>query len=174
MMNASRKGYSLVELIVVMAALSVLLSLVTATLALLLRGTHRGGELISQQATLDRLAAQLRQDVHAAEDAAIVDGERLTVAFDSKRRAEYRAELHGVQRTEYAGDKPVGHELYRLPTARHVEARKEQTDAWVLAGFDIAFTNSNAEEVTAWNLPIRAVVGRDRDEAYGQGGEANR
>ena len=65
-----RRGYTLIEMIVVMTAGTVLMGIAVTLLCALLRAEGTGRALVERSASLGRLADQFRRDVHAADQAA--------------------------------------------------------------------------------------------------------
>ena len=117
-MNRSRRGYSLIEMLVVIAVMSVMVTLGTLTIALLMRSERTGGDSLVAAQAGHRLARQFRQDVHSADDATLDTttpghpllklhaGGRVTVTWSRVQQ--------GLRRT--ADDSPVRIETYRVPT----------------------------------------------------------
>ena len=61
-----RRGYSLIEMIVVMTVGATLMGIAVTLLGVLLQAERDGRTHIGQNASLNRLADQFRRDVHAA------------------------------------------------------------------------------------------------------------
>jgi len=67
----SRRGYSLIEMLVVIAVMSMMVIMGTLTMALLMRSERTGGDALVAAQAGHRLARQFRNDVHAADDATL-------------------------------------------------------------------------------------------------------
>jgi type II secretory pathway component PulJ len=67
--HAQRRGYSLVEMVLVIGSLSIILSLCGMLLHTLLRLDRSGRESLTAASALNRLARQFRNDVRAADSA---------------------------------------------------------------------------------------------------------
>jgi Tfp pilus assembly protein FimT len=68
-MKRPRHGKSLIEMLVVIAAMSVVLGFVAQTLHALMRAERAGTQSLAESLNRSRLARQFRQDVHAARQA---------------------------------------------------------------------------------------------------------
>ncbi len=118
-MNSSRHGYSLIEMLVVMAVMSVMVSLGTLTVALLMRSDRNGSDALVTALTGHRLARQFRDDVHRAHDATLeADNDNhpvLRLMTDPGTTISWKRVKDGVRRT-VAGDRG-GIETYRITSA---------------------------------------------------------
>ena len=65
-MHAKRRGWTLVELLVVITIMSVLLATVAVMVQTIMRQQRSFGQGVTQQRTLALLARQIRHDIHAA------------------------------------------------------------------------------------------------------------
>ena len=120
-MNRSR-GYTLIEVLAVIAAGAVVMAIAVGLLHLLIRLDRDSREEVSRQATLHRLADQFRRDVRAAGQFAAVDApdgadapSGWQFALEADRAVRYAAEEGELVRTERAADDVVGQESYALP-----------------------------------------------------------
>ena len=116
-MNRTRRGFSLIEMLVVIAVMSVMVTLGTITIALLMRSERNGGDALVAAQAANRLARQFRDDVHAAQ-AATLDAKDhnhpiLTLQANGVDRVSWSRVEAGVRRT-VAGEL-AGIETYRLP-----------------------------------------------------------
>jgi prepilin-type N-terminal cleavage/methylation domain-containing protein len=113
----SRRGYTLVEMIVAMTIGTVIVGISVGMLHLLLRTERMGRDRVPQTRILARLAEQFRNDVAAAvrqtHDARQTEW-WFTLTGD--RVANYRLLPGAVQRHELLADKPVRQESYVLPS----------------------------------------------------------
>lgn len=117
-MNARRRGYSLVEMLVAMSLLGAALASVTFSLYVLLQSEHSlRGDLIRDR-SLTRFTTQLRFDAHGAADATVVDQEAsrdLTLVLPDQRTIHYRLGRDRIDREVRLADAVAHRETYRLP-----------------------------------------------------------
>ncbi len=126
-----RRGYTLIEMLVIIAAGSAMMAVALGILHLLIRLEQGAREEVARQTTLDRLADQFRRDVHAAgqfaaieiaEAAAVQVPERADGApgwqfsLDENRTVQYRAGRRELIRTEREEKDAVARETYVLPS----------------------------------------------------------
>ena len=118
-MNRSRHGYSLFEMLVVMAVMSVMVTLGTVTVALLMRSDRNGSDALVTALAGHRLARQFRDDVHQAHNATLeADNDNqpvLRLMADPGTTITWKRIEDGVRRT-VAGDRG-GIETYRITSA---------------------------------------------------------
>lgn len=128
--NAPR-GYTLLEVLVVVSISSVLLSLIGATLVGVQRASRNAAEGLAQQQRLDRLAAFWRDDVHAARsvqtdpDKGAEESERQQAAarlvLAQGEFIEYSFDTGAVSRKHFRGDEIVARDAFPLEHAAAVE-----------------------------------------------------
>jgi hypothetical protein len=161
---------SLIELIGVMAAGAVLVSVAVVTLASLLRNDRRFAARLDGQRSLTELADQLRTDVHAAAEAtwdAAAGTLRLTAADGD--RVEYAMRpARCVRRESQAGDdewRLAG--VYRTPARTEWSATVERLRERSLVRVELSWprpgTRSDAKRQQS---EIIAIVGRDAELLY--------
>ena len=114
----SRRAFSLIEMLVVIAVSGVLMSVALTTLYTLMQAESSGRDHVSQAATVARLADQFRSDVHAAlrpivSEAQAKDQWQFALAKDTA--VTYKAFPGEVQRHEQVAGKLVRQESYLLP-----------------------------------------------------------
>lgn len=125
-MNARRTGTSLLEMMVVMALLSVVLTRGAQTLVVLMKADDDGRRILVEETAFARLADRFRQDVRAATEAALLDGDGeeriLRLKLSADRAVEYRTGSDGVHVVASEKGRPLGRETYRLSRgASHFE-----------------------------------------------------
>jgi len=163
------RGHTLIEMLVVLTTTSVLLAIPVGILALLFRTEQAGREHGQQAVVFQRLAAQFREDAHAAErwlpDQAGPQNQ-WQFALGAKRTASYRVVPGAVARDEAASGRTVRHESYSLPPG--CTARAGFSADRSVAGLTVAPVGADA----AWRrqLQIDAVLGRDRRFVRAQSG----
>jgi prepilin-type N-terminal cleavage/methylation domain-containing protein len=114
-----RRGYTLVELLVVISIVTVALTSVAVALHSLFQVDKQLRQELADAATLTRLAARLRSDAHGAEKAELMAGQTGTggAAFTAQdgRRIEYREESRRLVRTARRGDNVEHRDVFALP-----------------------------------------------------------
>jgi prepilin-type N-terminal cleavage/methylation domain-containing protein len=113
-----RRGYSLIELVVVMTIATVIVGLAAAMLHLLLRTERNGRQQMHRSAALARLADQFRTDVHAAARQPVPDDANpscWTFEMEAGRNVQYRAQAGQIERVETLGGQIERRESYALP-----------------------------------------------------------
>ena len=166
-MKPIRRGFSLVELLVVMACMTVMFALSSQILIRLwttVRETREQGELAG---SLARIGVQFREDVHRSRAAntdescelVLEDGNRVAYAFTTGR----------LFRTETSGVDVVHRESYTLPANCEVRFAKETADQATVIELSIAAApGSSSQEPGIRNhrltvrsfLPSAAEAGR--------------
>ena len=110
-MRLTRRGYSLVECLVVISLVGVTLSTITLTLHGLRRGDLNARDELRHELAIDRVVTLLRQDVHRANAATLVpepklaeSAKTLQLTFGSNRSVEYSLAGDEVVRSLREGD----------------------------------------------------------------------
>lgn len=135
-----RLGYSLIEMLVAITGSTAILATGAGLLLSLTRMDKAASEHLAALSTLRRLAAEFRDDAHAAvklSDAPIeVEGKRLAgwefQFSQADRKVYYHAVPDGLARQEHAGGKVVRQELYRLPSGSGISMHQEPGAARVV------------------------------------------
>jgi Tfp pilus assembly protein PilV len=122
----NRRGISLIEMLVMMTIVSVALGLSATTIQLLLRLKADAHSRYSANVVLERLARQLRSDVHAAASAQVEGAPDkkppgLRLDLRAKRMVIYEAKNSAVVRIESQAGQIMRREVYSLPAARAAE-----------------------------------------------------
>jgi type II secretory pathway pseudopilin PulG len=121
------RGFSLIELLVVMTGVAVILGLCAVTIQALIRVNADAQARLSASATFARLASQFREDVHASDDAQIPADPKLggnpgearatatlRLTRDPQRVITYEVRDGRVARLESTSGKTSRHESYRI------------------------------------------------------------
>ncbi len=120
-----RRGFSLIEMLAVLAVGSVLMAVAAGLLHTLMAIQQSGYHQFKDRRALDRLARQFREDVHAA--TAIepqADGKNSPgwkLPLGTNLSVEYRVAPDGVHRIELEAKRTVRRELYELAEGSHVD-----------------------------------------------------
>ena len=123
-MKTSRRGYSLVECLVVISLVAVTLGTVTLTLHGLRRNDMSLRDELGQEQSIDRVASFLRQDVHLANAAELVADpmsakptNALKLNLGSNRSAEYSLAGDEVHRFVRDGDQITQRDTFSIRSA---------------------------------------------------------
>ena len=110
-MRHPRRGFTLIESLVVIALTGTTLTVVTVTMHSLHRAEHRLREDQQSQRALEQLAFRLRQDAHGAASATIATttpARSLTLVTPDEQQIEYLSAGTGIERVVRRG-KTVAH-----------------------------------------------------------------
>ncbi|MFC1596813.1 type II secretion system protein J [Planctomycetota bacterium] len=117
-----RRGYTLIEIVAVIGAGTVVMAVAAGLLLMLVRLERDSRVEVAERAAVNRLAEQFRRDVRAADrfaPAEAPEGENTSFAWqllsEADRVVEYRAEPKAMVRTERADGEVVRRQSYRLP-----------------------------------------------------------
>jgi hypothetical protein len=161
-LRQSRRGYSLIEMVAIIAVTSMLMSIVATTLVTMLRLGHASGERVAWQATWHRLMNDFRDDAHAATSASSAGPVRFLYGVDGA--VVYRATERAIEREEFRGGGPPATESYALPEAYAAKLSLEEGTSSQMAVIALARTADSTEApiaVATQPLVITALVGRD-------------
>jgi len=153
-----RSGHLLIETLVLVTGMSVVLAVSIATLATVLRAEKAGREKADSAASLQRLARQFREDVHAALAVLPAEaGKPWQLAFGPQHTVAYRATADAVERDEADGA-TRRHESYRLP--------REGTAQWSVSNdraiATLAIAAGEPPIGSRYEFRIDAAIARDR------------
>jgi prepilin-type N-terminal cleavage/methylation domain-containing protein len=170
-----RRGFTLIEMMVVITAVATALGLCATTIQLLLRLKADAQSRFSANVGLERLARQLRSDAHAAA-VALVDAPRggkaasLRLEFGPKHGVAYEPRKSAVVRLESQDGNLTHREAYALEPATEVEfeIRPEAGRQFVA----VVMRKRNAKGRTGASLvrEALALVGKELGEPLGQHG----
>ena len=119
-MTARRRGFTLIECLTAFTLLASVLAAVSVTLHTLYQADHRLRDVLAQDRELERLAKDLRTDVHVATAVAVnteaaASGSELALTCGQDRTVTYTLQPRQVDRMERQGDAVMRRESYRLP-----------------------------------------------------------
>jgi hypothetical protein len=114
------RGTSLIEVVIAMTVASVMLATGMAAIHLLLRAERGASKNVWSGMTLTRLSRDLRSDVHAAKNVAIIPpdashGQRLEMASAEGGTVTYEIAPGSVSRIVESADKVRERERFRFP-----------------------------------------------------------
>jgi type II secretory pathway component PulJ len=166
--RSSRRGFTIVEVLLVVGAVSLVLGLCAGLLHVLLRLDRTGRAHLVETTTVGRLARQFRQDVHAATRAKPVAGadgplSNLELAFPEDRIVAYEAREHALVRTQNHGAEVERRETYTLPFRREPRflVRDDEGKVWVSLRLPRGAESDTGPKSLRHDLQIEALAGRD-------------
>lgn len=166
--SSSRRGISLIEMMVAITCTSILLGLCAVSIQTLWRAAGDGQARRTAAAGLNRLAEQFREDVHAASPPG--DGDpsetKLRLALDGRITIAYQARAGRVDRIESSGDKVTRRESYVI--GRDRSARFEHRDDGPRRFLALVVRHESRKGRTEPPRPIEilALPGKDRIEEF--------
>jgi type II secretory pathway component PulJ len=172
----SRRGFSIVEIVLVLGAVSLLLGLCSGLIHVLLRLDRVGRAHLVETATVGRLARQFRRDVHAAARVKLVarddrEGPSLELTLPDDRVVAYQPGEHELVRLQRQGVTLDRRENYSLPfsTRPRFTIGDEEGKTWV--SLRLPRGSDSAAPGLRHNLQIDALMGRDRHRSQPAGKE---
>ncbi len=111
-----RRGFTLIEMVIVMTVGSVVTGLAVVLLGTLLHTENISRDHARQSTTLSRLAEQFRGDVRAATAVGSSDATSWEFAMEAPRTVIYRAESDALVRLERNGEELLRQERFSLPS----------------------------------------------------------
>jgi type II secretory pathway component PulJ len=172
----SRRGFTIVEVVLVIGAVSLLLGLCSGLIHVLLRLDRVGRAHLVETATVGRLARQFRRDVHAAARVKLVarddrEGPSLELTLPDDRVVAYQPAEHALLRLQRQG---VGHdrrETYSLPFSTQPRLSLDDQGGKTWVSLRLPRGSESAATSLRHNLQIDALVGRDRRRSQPAGKE---
>jgi hypothetical protein len=173
-MSRSRRGVSLTELLVVMSASTVVLTLSSALVCRVMRVQVESRSHADAERDSLRLSEQFRRDAHLAEAAVTNRAElggdgfvRLQLA--DGQQVDYSLKNGVVRRSLSAGGKRVARDEFKFPAGCEVSVRQDGTPskltlALTSKSFEIRHSSEkHAFEVPSYpvSLQVESILGRD-------------
>lgn len=112
--RSARRGYSLIELVLVIAIVSVLMTLSAGLFVALSRAERNAVRSISTQRQWGQLQAQFRQDVHRARTVSLASADELRLDQPDQAEIRYVIQADELVRT-MTSEAGTHREQYRLP-----------------------------------------------------------
>jgi len=161
-----RRGYSLMELLVVMTMSSVMLSVTVVLFTLLFRIERSGRDHVRHSAVLGRLADQFRRDVHATPVGGVSVGETVQFSPAPDRTITYGTPHGAVIRIERVGSDLVNSEVARresfvLPSSCSASIESPPDAKGPTVTLSIAPRTDSQPRKPGRTLRIDALLGRD-------------
>jgi type II secretory pathway pseudopilin PulG len=169
-----KRGYTLIETIVVMTGGSALLGIAVVLLCVLFRADGSWRDHVQRSVTIDRLSERFRRDVRAAAGPPAAVAQQpgrwdVPLAADGMSHfVTYQVENGRVVRNVRESTRPDWIEEYALPAGATARIETEPLGDATLARLEIAPLNAAAGGRT---FRVEAVVGRDRRFVHAQQGE---
>lgn len=129
-----RRGFTLMEMVVVMAMLAMILMISSQILLNMWRTNAVLREQRLAAYNVARLSRQIREDAHAAAD--VVAGDNCEFA-SQERRVIYSAGLAHIARVEYRHDKVVARETFAVASQSSVSFRQREVAGRVFIQLEI-------------------------------------
>jgi hypothetical protein len=176
--DRSRRGITILEVVFVITGVAMMLGLCAITLQLLIQLNADGQSRYSAAMALERLARQLREDVHACALARLTAVEKtprvpagLHLELEPGRTVDYRVAEGRVVRDESRAGTLIRHESYSLPRGRaaRFEERKEAAHSLVA----LVLTQGPGKSGTAPPAPIEVVAAPGKDHRASRGGHSS-
>lgn len=172
-----RRGFTLLEVLIVVTSVAALLGVCAVTIQLLFRLSADSQSRLTAAIAIDRLARQLRGDVHGAQAAQLAADPKapsqpaaVRLSFDAGHEITYSPRAHSVVRSETLGGKPVRREEFMLGSSRDARfaVRDEASHRWVV----LILSHSPERNRTDPPRPVEviALAGKDRSLRTGPKG----
>jgi prepilin-type N-terminal cleavage/methylation domain-containing protein len=168
-----RRGFSLIEMLTVIAVSAVLFAVAVGLLNAVFQSQRAGRDRLRERMAMDRLARQFREDVHAA--AELVNVEVLAGGKSDRRKLpgwrlrqtagpaiEYWVSDDALFRAERDGDKTLAREEFALPAGAKVEIRLQGPEKPGLARLQISPNSEPSSGVMPPVLVVEGALGLDR------------
>lgn len=159
------RGYSLIEMVLVIGAVSVVLGVCATTLIGLFRIDRAGRAAVNDATTLARLARQFRQDVRAAGGAKRLDDKPDRTGLELTRAdgesVVYRVEGKRLVREDRRGDRVGARESYATERLGPVAFGVEEPRVWAT----LSRRPGEGRALPKPEVRVEARLGKDRELA---------
>jgi prepilin-type N-terminal cleavage/methylation domain-containing protein len=163
-MTDRKRGYALVEVLVVMTIVATMLALCAGMIHLLLKLDRANRSASEVAADLSRLAVDFREDAHASTslDPTVQPADRLTLPIADKKTVEYQVRPNDVLRTVRQGEKVRRYEVYRTPSRAVVRFERTSIGPRPFLSLVIDRPLDGREDSLYRNYRIEAELGKVR------------
>jgi hypothetical protein len=163
----SRRGISIIEVLIVFTCLSIGMGLCAVTIQLLMRLDADGQARYRSQVVLERLARQLRGDAHSAANAEVEAAKNgkpamLKLSLGAKHVVTYEPGKLGVARIESRDGNVVEREQYLLPVIRVIGFEMRADAGRQFVALVVSRFNKHSGSGVNRQLETVALVGKDR------------
>jgi hypothetical protein len=152
-MKASRRGITLIEIVIVLSLASLVLMMAATTLVAVLRIGKQVNDDLAQDVSITRLASQWREDVHAAINSEMAADCILTMP--DQGRIRYRFASPAVTREVFRGDSLIHRDAFVLPSRASVSFGQASEHQGRLHRLEISRANLPGK---AFAVPVRPIV----------------
>jgi Tfp pilus assembly protein PilV len=180
-LGRSRRGITMIEVLIVVTCVSMMLGLCGVSIQLLMRLNGDGVSRYGAAVALERLAQQIRADAHASESGKIdVDQKAegkpasLWLTFKPDHSVAYQSEGSAVVRTESAAGKLVRHESYALPQSAVARFVLRDEGPSRLVALVVTRLPGKSQTEPPRPLEVVAHIGKDRPRTLGKTGATPR
>jgi type II secretory pathway pseudopilin PulG len=167
--RCSRRGFTLLEVLIVVTSVAALLGVCAVTIQLLFRLSADSQTRLTAAVAIDRLGRQLRGDVHGSQSAQLAADPKapsqpaaLRLSFETGHEITYSPRAHSVVRSETRGGKAFRREEYVLGPSQDArfEVRDETSRRWAV----LILSHSPERNRTDPPRPFEviALAGKDR------------
>ena len=168
-----RRGVSLVELLLVMSAATIILTMSAGLIHRIMHAHSKAQAFVDVERTSLRLANTFRRDIHQATVAAIdspssPNGVFLRLQAPQNQSIEYRREQGAVLRIVQEGNRIVSREAFAFPPGTELIVRKDEPRLVILSissrPGELPIDNARFEPsafAVPVNLHVEAVLNRD-------------
>ena len=167
MIARRRPGYALIELLVLITAMTVMLGLCAGMIHLLLKLDRVGLTASDEAADMARLGHDFRADAHAAppEGPRTKTDDKFTLTIAPGQAVDYEIRPGDILRTARDGDKVRRRETYRRPERSSVRFELTTDGPSPIASLIIAGERGENESRPGREFRIDAAIGLDRRHA---------
>ncbi len=176
-----RRGITILETMIVVTGVAVMLGLCAVTLQLLMKLNGASQARLGAAMTFERLARQLREDVHASETvllapAILPEGKPATLRLTLEPAHLIAYEVHdtSIVRLESRAGKRIRHESYGLAHSRTGRFELRDEVGGKLVGLVMSSSPGTSRTDPPRPLEVLALVGKDRPRVLGKEGDPRR
>ncbi len=157
-----RRGLTLIEMVVTISVAATLTGIAISILLVMFRAERNGRTQLAEAKSLERLADQFRQDVHAAVGETLANGkdpQQWRFDLPEKRIVQYKIAGGAISREESSDSKDVRRESYTLPKDSTVAVTVDRTTKPAV----VSLTIEPNQDALRPHYPLRvdALLGRD-------------
>jgi type II secretory pathway pseudopilin PulG len=165
-----RCGMTLIELLAVIGASTVVLGLVGGTIQTLARGQRSVEQQLREVEQLNQLSSSFRRHAHAAMDAQCSDdGKEMELVPSANRKITLSSRESGLEESESLDGRVVRRQTYRMAAGSVVRFETAVDAGRARASLVVRRTLDSRLDGAERTLRIEAIVGRDHAPAAGDG-----
>jgi hypothetical protein len=174
--KSARRGITILETMIAVTGVALMLGLCAVTLQLLMRLNGENQTRLGAAMVFERLARQLRADVHAAETVVVSTAQpggkpaNLRVTLEPAHVILYEVLDTSIVRLESRDGKRVRHESYNLLRGRTGIFELRDESGRQLASLVVTYGAGTGRTDPPRPMEVLALVGKDRTRVLGKGG----